>query len=41
MPHNGYRPFDVSAARDAFPEFRYTPPAEGVSRVHAQMTEAG
>ena len=41
MPHNGYRPFDISAARDAFPEFRYTPPAEGVSRVHAQMTEAG
>ncbi len=40
MPHNGYRPFDVSAAREAFPEFRYTLPAEGVARVHAQMMEA-
>lgn len=38
MPHNGYRPFDISSARDAFPEFRYTLPAEGVARVHAQMT---
>ena len=37
MPHNGYRPFDVSAAREAFPEFRYTLPAEGVARVHTQM----
>ncbi len=41
MPHKGYRPFDVSACREAFPEFRYTLPAEGITRVHAQMTEAG
>jgi nucleoside-diphosphate-sugar epimerase len=41
MPHNGYRPFDVSAARAAFPDFSYTLPAEGIARVHAQMTEAG
>jgi nucleoside-diphosphate-sugar epimerase len=41
MPHNGYRPFDVSAAKTAFPEFRYTLPTEGVARVHVQMTEAG
>jgi nucleoside-diphosphate-sugar epimerase len=38
MPHNGYRPFDVSAARDAFPEFRYTLPTEGIAQVHSQMT---
>jgi nucleoside-diphosphate-sugar epimerase len=24
MPHNGYRPFDISACRAAFPDFRYT-----------------
>ncbi len=37
MPHNGYRPFDVSATREAFPEFSYTLPAEGIARVYAQM----
>jgi nucleoside-diphosphate-sugar epimerase len=41
MPHNGYRSFDVSATGAAFPEFRYTLPAEGIARVHAQMTETG
>jgi UDP-glucose 4-epimerase len=30
MPHNGYRPFDVSATRAAFPDFRYTPLREGL-----------
>jgi nucleoside-diphosphate-sugar epimerase len=30
MPHNGYRPFDVSATRTAFPDFRYTPLREGL-----------
>jgi len=24
MPHGGYRPFDISACRTAFPDFRYT-----------------
>ncbi len=38
MPHHGYRPFDISAARAAFPEFHYTLPAEGIARVHSQMT---
>jgi len=38
MPHNGYRPFNVSATREAFPEFSYTLPAEGIARVRAQMT---
>ncbi len=41
MPHEGYRPFDVSATGAAFPEFRYTLPAESIARVHAQMTETG
>jgi UDP-glucose 4-epimerase len=30
MPHNGYRPFDVSATRAAFPDFRYTPLRQGL-----------
>ncbi len=32
MPHNGYRPFDSSACREAFPDFRYTPLHEGLRR---------
>ena len=35
MPHNGYRPFDVSATKAAFPDFRYTPLREGL-RLAAQ-----
>lgn len=30
MPHNGLRPFDISACRKAFPDFRYTPLLEGL-----------
>jgi UDP-glucose 4-epimerase len=30
MPHNGYRPFDVSGCRAAFPDFAYTPLEQGV-----------
>lgn len=30
MPHNGYRPFDNTACQQAFPDFRYTPIAEGL-----------
>lgn len=30
MPHNGYRPFDIAATRQAFPDFRYTPLANGL-----------
>jgi nucleoside-diphosphate-sugar epimerase len=40
MPHKGYRPFDASATRAAFPDFTYTAPAEGFARVHAQAAEA-
>jgi nucleoside-diphosphate-sugar epimerase len=35
MPHNGYRFFDSSATRAAFPDFQYTPLAEGVARAQA------
>lgn len=30
MPHNGYRPFDISACRAAFPDFIYTPLIQGL-----------
>lgn len=30
MPHNGYRPFDPSGVRKAFPDFRFTPLDEGL-----------
>jgi UDP-glucose 4-epimerase len=32
MPHNGYRPFDPSCCRKAFPDFRYTPLEEGLRK---------
>lgn len=32
MPHNGYRPFDVRAIREAFPDFRFTPSDTGLGR---------
>jgi len=33
MPHNGYRPFDVTACHKAFPDFRYAPLGEGLRRM--------
>ena len=38
MPHNGYRPFNPSATFYAFPDFRYTPLAEGLAKVHREVT---
>lgn len=32
MPHNGYRPFDISACRAAFPDFRYTSIEDGLRK---------
>jgi UDP-glucose 4-epimerase len=32
MPHGGYRPFDIAACRNAFPDFAYTPLSEGMRR---------
>jgi len=39
MPHGGYRPFDIAACKKAFPEFSYTPLAEGLALVQAQISE--
>ena len=38
MPHNGYRPFNISAYRAAFPDFTPTALADGLAR--AQQAEA-
>jgi UDP-glucose 4-epimerase len=40
MPHNGYRPFERSAAERMFPGFRFRSWAEGLARVHAQQRAA-
>ena len=37
MPHNGYRPFDSSGARVAFPDFIYTALPDGITK--AQQDE--
>ncbi|MBL8630577.1 MAG: NAD-dependent epimerase/dehydratase family protein [Rhodospirillaceae bacterium] len=36
MPHNGYRPFDATATHKAFPDFAYTPLAQGLAQVQQQ-----
>lgn len=33
MPHNGYRPFDPKSTLEAFPDFRYTLPIEGLKNI--------
>jgi nucleoside-diphosphate-sugar epimerase len=40
MPHNGYRPFDTTGCRSAFPGFSYTPLAEGLSRLSGEPVGA-
>ena len=40
MPHNGYRPFERSAAEKALRGFRFRSWREGLSRVHAQQRAA-
>jgi hypothetical protein len=37
MPHNGYRPFDNAAVCAAFPDFKFTPLAEGIARAQREM----
>jgi len=32
MPHGGYRAFDITACRKAFPDFRFTPLEEGLKK---------
>jgi nucleoside-diphosphate-sugar epimerase len=39
MPHGGYRPFDVSAIRTAFPDFRYTSLPEGLARMWRDLSQ--
>jgi UDP-glucose 4-epimerase len=36
MPHGGYRAFDPARALAAFPDFRFSPPANGFARVQAE-----
>ena len=36
MPHNGYRPFDSSGTRAAFPDFAYTALADGIAQSPAR-----
>jgi nucleoside-diphosphate-sugar epimerase len=40
MPHNGYRPFERSAAERVFAGFRFRSWREGLARVHAQQRAA-
>lgn len=37
MPHNGYRPFDITACRSAFPDFIYQPIDAGLALAQRQM----
>ncbi len=39
MPHGGYRAFDNTACKTAFPDFSYTPLAEGLAITHTRMME--
>ncbi|HEV2097529.1 MAG TPA: NAD-dependent epimerase/dehydratase family protein, partial [Stellaceae bacterium] len=37
MPHNGFRPFDITECRSAFPDFAYTALDDGLDRVQREM----
>jgi nucleoside-diphosphate-sugar epimerase len=39
MPHGGYRPFDITACRRAFPDFRYTALADGLEQARGEPRE--
>jgi len=41
MPHNGYRPFDISACKSAFPDFSYTPLKTGLAKAQRDGERAG
>jgi UDP-glucose 4-epimerase len=41
MPHNGHRPFDHTAVRQAFPDFRFRSWREGLAAVHEQQRSQG
>ncbi len=38
MPHRGYRPFDTTARRAAFPEFRCVSIRDGLARMHQSLS---
>ena len=40
MPHNGYRPFDISACRAAFADFTYTALPEGIAKAQREPARA-
>ena len=40
MPHNGYRPFDPSATRTAFPDFSYTQLTDGLARARDEARQS-
>lgn len=40
MPHRGYRPFDISACRSAFPDFSYLPLEDGLKRMNHETIES-
>jgi nucleoside-diphosphate-sugar epimerase len=37
MPHRGYRPFDISAMSQAFPDFRYRSLADGLTQMRNEL----
>jgi len=41
MPHNGYRPFDISATIEAFPDFQYTDLKSGLEKAQEQEFSRG
>lgn len=41
MPHNGYRAFDITACKKAFPDFNYIALEKGLEVVNRQMKDRG
>jgi len=39
MPHNGFRPFDSSSTKKAFPDFEYTSIDSGIDNIHKALME--
>jgi UDP-glucose 4-epimerase len=41
MPHLGYRPFDITACRTAFPDFAFVPLEQGLSKTIREARQRG
>jgi UDP-glucose 4-epimerase len=41
MPHLGYRPFDITACRTAFPDFAFVPLEQGLSKTLREARQRG